>query len=139
MIIKGSARRQSAADVKRLAAHILDARGNEQVTVIELKGVATTSLPEALGDMHALSLSTRTRRGLYHASISVDPAESRRMAHGQWTLAADELERRLGLVGHQRALVRHIKKGRVHLHVVWSRVHPDTLKVAHDGPHLRQA
>lgn len=132
MIIKGSARGQSASDVDKLARH-LTAAENEAVRVLELKGIGAVSLPEALESMFALSLATRTRRALYHASISVTPDESRRMTPEQWTLAADALERHLGLAGHQRALVQHIKKGRIHLHVVWSRVHPDTLKVAHDG------
>jgi len=132
MIIKGSPRGQSAADTARLAKHLLAAE-NEAVAVLELKGVGADALPGALAEMRAISMATRTRRPLYHASISVTPDESRGMAPGRWIEAADALEQALGLTGHQRVLVQHVKKSRVHLHVVWSRVHPVTLKVAHDA------
>jgi hypothetical protein len=133
MIIKGSSRGQSAADVKRLGDHLLDLRGNETVRVIELRGVVAGTLPDALAEMRALSMATRTRRPLYSASISPTEDEARRMTERHWIEAADALERELGLSGHQRALVRHDKKGRGHLHIVWNRVDGDTLKVAHDG------
>jgi hypothetical protein len=132
MIIKGSARGQSAADVGRLARHLLAAE-NEAVAVLQLRGVVASGLAEALAEMRAISMATRTRRPLYHASISVTVEESRRMSARQWVEAADALEQALGLTGHQRGLVQHSKKGRTHLHVVWGRVHPVSLKVAHDG------
>lgn len=133
MIIKGSCRGGSAADGKRLADHLLDARGNERVTVLEFHGLSASGLHEAFEEMRALSLATRTRRPLYHASISPAADEARRMTPRHWIEAADELERRLGLVGHQRVLIRHDKNGRGHLHIVWNRCDSVTLKVAHDG------
>src|SRR5690606_21206478 len=50
-----------------------------------------------------------------------------------WREAADTLEQTLGLVGHQRALVGHVKHGRPHLHIVWNRLDPVTLRAVHDG------
>lgn len=132
MIIKGSARGNSAADTKRLADHLL-AHDNERVAVLETRGVGADRLHEAFEEMRAVSLATRTRRPLYHASISPTADEARLMAPRHWIEAADELERLLGLAGHPRLLVRHDKRGRGHLHIVWARAHPVTLKVAHDG------
>ncbi len=117
---------------EELARHLL-AQENEATDVIEIRGVvACTSLAEALHEMRAISLGTRSRRPLYHASINLDRAEAG-LTDGQWLGAVDELERHLGLVGHARAVLRHVKRGRAHVHCVWSRIDPITLRVVHDS------
>lgn len=136
MIIKTSSQGRSWAAVAALARHLLS-QENERAEVVELRGVAG-SLVEALEDMRALSLGTRSRRPLLHASISVPPAEAQQLTMAHWIKAADELEAVHGLNGHQRAVVLHVKtdaKGqrRPHLHIVWNRVDAQTLKVVHDG------
>jgi hypothetical protein len=137
MIIKGSSRGGSQSDAVLLAQHLLAAE-NERVAILELRGVGATDLSGAIEEMRALSLATRSRRPLYHASISVTPEESHRIPLRQWMAAADELERRLGLAGHQRAVVQHAKHGRKHIHIVWSRIDPATLRVTHDGQTYRK-
>lgn len=137
MIIKGSARGQSSRDAAALAQHLLAAE-NEEVEVLQLWGVVTFSLPEALEEMRLVTLGTRVRRGLYHASINLDRGEAPELARAHWLKAADELERRLGMVGHQRAVVRHVKRGRAHVHIVWCRAHPLTLTVARDSQNYRK-
>ena len=137
MIIKGSARGHTGADTLALAMHLL-AKENEAVEVLELRGVAATELPDALEEMRLVTLGTRVRRGVYHSSISLDREEAPEMGHDCWLQAVDELERRLGTSGHQRAVIRHIKRGREHVHVVWCRVHPVTLKVARDSQNYRK-
>lgn len=137
MIIKGSSRGQSTADTLALAVHLL-AKENEAVEVLELRGVAAAELPAALEEMRLVTLGTRARRGLYHASVSLDREEAPEMGRGRWLQAADELERRLGMPKHQRAIVRHVKRGREHVHVVWCRAHPVTLRVARDSQNYRR-
>ena len=137
MIIKGSSRGQSAPDTHRLAMHLLSDE-NEAVEVIQIRGVASTALPTALEEMRLITLGSRARRGLYHASISLDRDEAPTMGTARWLEAVDELERRLGIIGHQRAVVRHIKKHREHVHVVWCRVHPTTLKLTRDSQNYRK-
>ncbi len=132
MIIKGSSRGGDAADVRRLAVHLLDGSANEQVRIVQLRDCAATTLPAALDEMRAISLGTKTRRCLYHASINLAPSEAADMG-AHWNAAVAELERGLGLVGHQRAVVIHCKQGRKHVHIVWCRVHPITLKTASDS------
>lgn len=132
MIIKGSSRGHSAADTRRLARHLLSVE-NEEAEILALTGVSASELHPALEEMRAVSLGTRARRGLYHASISPDVSGATAMDKHRWFEAVDELERHLGLVGHQHAIVLHVKRGRPHVHVVWGRAHPVTLKVARDG------
>ncbi len=137
MVIKGSSRGQSATDVRRLADHLTNADDNEEVAVVELTGTSATNLHAALAEMRAVSLGTRTRKALYHASISVPRDETGLMTPARWRESVDELERRLGLAEHARAVVRHRKHSRDHIHVVWNRVNPLTLKCASDAHSYR--
>lgn len=137
MIIKGSSRGQSAPDTYRLAIHLLSTE-NEAVEVIQLRGVASPALPSALEEMRLITLGSRATRGLYHASISLDRNEAPEMGTDRWLEAVDELEQRLGMIGHQRAVVRHVKKDREHVHIVWCRVHPASLKLARDSQNYRK-
>lgn len=132
MVIKGSSRGQSAGDIRRLAAHLL-AEENETVEVVEITGVTADHLTGALAEMRALSLGTRTRKSVYHASINVGRDETGTMDRARWLEAVDELEHRLGMTGHARAVVLHRKHDRDHIHVVWGRIHPATLRTASDS------
>lgn len=132
MIIKGSSRGQSATDVRRLAAHLLDDE-NERVEVAEVRGTVAGDLLGALTEMRVISLGSRTRKALYHASVNVGRDEAPQMTRGRWLEAVDELERHLGLTGHPRAVVVHVKRNREHVHVVWSRCDPVTLRCVSDS------
>ncbi|MBK3734240.1 relaxase/mobilization nuclease domain-containing protein [Azospirillum brasilense] len=136
MVIKGSSRGQSASDVRRLAAHLLAAE-NEAVEVAEVAGVAAGDLHAALAEMRAVSLGSRTRKAVYHASINVDRNEGAMMTRARWMETVGELEHRLGLAGHPRAVVFHRKHERDHVHVVWGRVDPLTLKAVSDSQNYR--
>lgn len=137
MVIKGSSRGQSATDVRRLVDHLL-ADENESVEVAQIQGTAATDLRGALAEMRAVSFGSRTRKALYHASINVGRDEDTAMARDRWLEAVDELERHLGLIGHPRAVVVHLKRGREHVHVVWGRCDPVTLKCTSDSNNYRR-
>lgn len=132
MVIKGSARGASAPDVRSLAAHLLHGE-NETVAVLQISGTTATELGAALMEMRAVSLGGRTRRALYHASLNVAPEEVAAMSLARWRESVDELERQLGLSGHPRAVIRHRKRDRDHVHVVWARVDGRTLKCVSDA------
>lgn len=115
MIIKGSAR----AGAVNLARH-LNRSDNERVAVLQLRGVAAGELRGALVEMDAHGAGTRCKATLYHAQINPERGETMTPAH--WREAVDRLEKNLGLTGQPRAVVMHTKKGRDHVHVVWSRI-----------------
>lgn len=116
MIIKGG----SCAGAGRLAAHLLRADQNERVSVRELRGVGGDTLRDALTDMTAFAAGTNARKPFYHASINPRPSEP--LNEAQWSTAVDRLEVALGLTGQPRIVVEHVKDGRAHRHVVWSRI-----------------
>ena len=125
MIINGCARGEStgAVDVSpTLAAHLLNAASNEHVEVIEISGVlAAADLHEALPEMDARLALNGTKYPLYHANINPHPGD-RPLTPEEWMIAVDTLEAKLGFTGQPRAIVRHIKQGREHTHIVWSRI-----------------
>ena len=116
MIIKGG----STSGAGRVAAHVLDGRENEQVEVKELRGVMAGDLHAALREMETAAQCAATRKPLYHASIN--PRAGEKLTDEQWAVAVDRLEAALGLSGQPRAVVAHVKNGRGHRHVIWSRI-----------------
>ncbi len=122
MIIKGGARARAG----ELADHLERADTNERVRVVELRDVAGANLDQALREMEALASGTRCKSPLYHANI--DPRADEVMTPEQWARAVDALEEKLGLQGQPRAVVQHVKEGREHTHVVWSRIDLDHMR-----------
>lgn len=137
MIIKGSSRGQTPKDTADLARHLL-ATENEQVRILQIQGLCSEQLPDALEEMRLLGAGTRTRRTVYHASINLDRTEARSLDDEEWLHSVNALEHQLGLRGHARAVVQHIKHGRPHIHIVWARTNPQTLKIASDAHNYRK-
>src|SRR4051812_22612906 len=73
--------------------------------------------------VEALASGTRCKEPLY--SLSINPSAP--ISREQYYAAIDRIEQRLGLSGQARAVVFHVKHGREHAHVVWSRI--DTAKM----------
>ena len=83
------------------------------------------TLKGALLEMQETAALTNCEKFLYHASIN--PKEGEQLTPKQWEKSITSLEKNLGLVGHQKAVVIHEKDGRRHMHIVWNRVHPEEL------------
>ncbi len=132
MVIKGGAR----AEANKLAAHLLRVDMNERVDVRELLGVCSPDLTAALLEMEAIASAARSRRPFYHASINTAPNEL--MTDAQKARAIDRLEQELGLTGQPRVVVEHVKAGREHLHVAWSRIDGETLCAIPDSHNYRR-
>lgn len=115
MIIKGNSRGSPVA----LAGHLLSVEHNETAELVELDGVAADNLRGALIEMDARAAGSRCTRTLYHASINMAPDEA--LTPDQWREAVCRLEAELGFEGQPKAVVRHVKDGREHVHIVWSR------------------
>jgi len=124
MIIEG----KPAGSVDYWSNHLLRTDTNEQAEVMELRGVASDNLPGALREMEFVAGGSRSH-GNFMYQANINPYTHEHLTPEQWKTAVDRLEKNLGLEDHQRAVVRHVKEGREHYHVIWNRVDSDTLKV----------
>lgn len=122
IIINGGSRCNGAF----FARHLLNPEENEQVHVEEIRGLAAQNIGQAFYEMKAVASGTRCKNFFYHANLNPEADEI--LTPEQWDRAVDELEKRLGLEGQARFVVEHDKKGRIHRHVVWSRIDVDRMK-----------
>ena len=130
MILKGSQRAGASA----LADHLMNARDNDHIHILELSGFVSNDVHGALLETHAISKATRCQQ--YMFSLSLNPPQDHIATEDQFLDAANRAEERLGLSGQARAIIIHEKKGRRHAHVVWSRIDADALK-AINLPHFK--
>lgn len=136
MIIKGGPRGKGA----QLAVHLMRTDTNETVNVFGRRGVYSKTVRGALQEMEAIAAGSKATRPLYH--VSINPESDEILTPAQWQEAADRLEKALGLEGHQRVMVQHLKQGkagdmRQHMHVVWCRIDVNTMKAAHHSHNYR--
>lgn len=130
MILKGSQR----AGCGQLAAHLMNDRDNDHVTLHELRGFVSDDLEGALAEAHAISKATQCKQ--YMFSLSLNPPKDVPCGIDTFLDAADRAEIALGLEDQPRAIVIHEKAGRRHAHVVWSRIDADQMK-AINLPHFK--
>jgi hypothetical protein len=104
---------------------------NERVSVEEIRGLAAQNVRDAFREMEAVASGTRCTNYFYHCNLN--PREGEVLTAQQWEQAADTLERELGLTDQPRFVVEHEKDGRVHRHVVWSRIDADSMTAISDS------
>src|SRR5271154_766170 len=133
MVIKG----KSVAGATRLAVHLERTDTNEQMHVLEMRGVAATDLRGALKEMEAVaSACPNCKKPFYHASINTRADE--RLTDEQRMQAIDRLEKELGLTDQPRVVVVHEKEGREHCHIVWSRIDAEKMRTISDSHNFRK-
>ncbi|MCC5989871.1 MAG: relaxase/mobilization nuclease domain-containing protein [Pararhodobacter sp.] len=114
-----------------LATHLLNGYDNEQVEIADLRGAVADDLHGAFAEwqLQADAL-TRCQNYLYSLSINPDPRYGP-MSRAQYDDYITRVEETLGLSGQPRAVVFHVKNGREHCHVVWSRIDLDKERAIH--------
>jgi len=110
----------------RLAAHLLNDKDNDHVTLEEMRGFIASDLPGAMAEAEAIAKGTYCRKPLF--SVSLNPPTSAEVEIAAFYEAAARIEAALGLEGQPRAIVIHEKEGRRHAHVVWSRIDAHEMK-----------
>lgn len=123
MILKGSQRGHG----DDLATHLMNALENERVEIAELYGAVADDLHGAFAEFEAVASGTRAKQYLY--SLSINPSAP--LTRQQYDEAIASIEDRLGLTGQPRAVVFHVKHGREHCHVVWSRIDVEKMRAIH--------
>lgn len=129
MIPKASQR----AGGQDLATHLLNGFDNEYVEVAEVRGAVATDLHGAFAEWEAIAHNlTKCRNYLYSLSVNPDLGQGQ-LSRDQYLDYANRVEKALGMAGQPRALVFHIKGGREHCHIVWSRIDARAGKAIHQA------
>lgn len=111
-------------------ARYLDGGKNEHAELLELRNMGAASLRQAVFQMDALARGSQCERHALHVQMRAAPGE--RLSADHWRDAADRYAEAFGLHEHQAALILHNQPdGATHCHIVFNRVHPDTLKAVH--------
>lgn len=106
-----------------LAVHLGNTEDNEYVEIAEMRGVIADDLPGGFSEADAkINALTNMDKGYYSLALNPWVPWTREM----YFEYRDRAEIELGLVGHDRFTVFHIKQGkdgnlREHCHVVWNR------------------
>ncbi|HBN22563.1 MAG TPA: relaxase [Holosporales bacterium] len=132
MILKGSSR----ANGTDLASHLSNKYDNEIVDIAEVRGTISNDLHGAFSEYEAVASGTKCTKPFY--SLSINPSDP--ITRKQYFEAINHIEKRLGLLDQPRTVVFHIKNGREHAHVIWSRIRAENMKaihISHDHLKLR--
>ena len=133
MILKGNIR----AGASELADHLMNTRDNDRVELAGIEGFASQDLHGALAEAYAVSAGTNCTKYLYSLSINPDQELTRE----QYARAIDKIGQKLGLADQPKAVVFHVKNGREHCHVAWSRIDIERMQAVHmpfDRQRLRE-
>jgi hypothetical protein len=120
-----------------LAAHLQNAADNESIELAEVTGTIARDVDGALVEFDAYTAGTRATEGVY--ACFINPPEP--LTRLQYAQALAHIEKRLDLTGQPRIVVFHVKNGREHCHVVWSRIDTKAMKaiqLSHDRQKLRR-
>lgn len=133
MIISGL----QTGNTRWLACHLQNSADNELIELAEITGTVAQDIDGALAEFDAFAAGTRAREGVYAAFINPPT----RLSREQFMQALAVIERALGLCGQPRIVLFHVKAGRHHCHVVWSRIDLARMKaihLSHDWQKLRR-
>lgn len=104
-----------------LATHLMNEHDNEYQEVSQVRGAIADDLHGAFAEWESQASSlTKCQNYLYSLSVNPDPEQP--LSRDQYLDYIDRAEEKLGLSDQPRAVVFHIKNGREHCHVVWSRI-----------------
>ena len=122
---------------QQLATHLMNSFDNDRVEIVEVRGAVANDLHGAFAEWYAQSKATKCRKYLYHLMINPDHRQGpfKREHYDDYIR---RVEKKLRLGGQPCAIVFHVKKGREHCHVVWSRIDVDKGKAVHiDNDHQK--
>ena len=117
MIVNGASRRS----VGFWSKHLENDKKNDRAELKEIRGLAAENLRDALLEMQEDAKNTRLKNFFYQANFN--PTAEERLSEEQWQRAFEIFEKHRGIPeGTARIVYEHEKEGRVHRHVIWSRV-----------------
>jgi hypothetical protein len=123
MVINGASRRSVGFWTK----HLANDKKNDRAELKEIRGLAAENLRDALLEMQDDARHTRCKNFFYQANFN--PAPNERLTEQQWERTFEIFEKHRGIPeGTARIVYEHEKEGRVHRHVIWSRVDLENMR-----------
>lgn len=117
---------------RQLASYWLTQGENESIRILYVDGQSDfdeKSLRTLLGDFSLNELLTKSRQGIYHATINPEANDARSMTDADWLRAAEILAEELGFANQRRAVALHLKYERWHAHIALERYNHQTGKM----------
>lgn len=124
MIVKGRAR----SGPEQLAAYLMRVGDGERATILD-RDIYGDDLHNDFLLFDAIGDAGRTDKTLYHAQICPEAKYGREMTPEQWLRSAEMLAEDMGMAHHPRRVVLHDGGDKPHIHVVFQRADPETLKM----------
>jgi hypothetical protein len=109
----------------------LESDENESVRLVKSWGLRSNTIPGMLQEMMDLTIGTGCRNGFYQ--INMNPAPGEVFTEDKLERARQIVEQRHGLEGQAYFIVVHIKNGREHPHLVYSRIRLETMTAISDS------
>jgi hypothetical protein len=113
--------------------HLEDTEENDRAELKQIRGLGAANLEDALLEMQREAAGRpRLKNFLYHADFN--PPPDKRFTEKEWERSFEIFEKERGIpAGTPRVVVEHEKQGRVHRHVIWSRLNPENMRAFADG------
>jgi len=113
--------------------HLQNTEENERAELKEIRGLKATDLHEALLEMQEeASILPRLKNFMYHADFN--PRAHERLTEEEWERTFEIFEKQRGIPqGTPRIVYEHEKQGRVHRHVIWTRLDVENMRAFPDG------
>ena len=128
MIVNGASRRS----VGFWTRHLANDKKNDRAELKEIRGLGAENLKDALLEMQEDARFTRCKNFFYQANFN--PCAHERLTEEQWQRAFEIFEKHRGIPeGQARIVYEHEKEGRIHRHVIWSRIDLETMRAWPDN------
>jgi hypothetical protein len=123
----------SRRDVDFWTKHLQNQEENDRAELREIRGLSADNLQDALLEMQRdAEALPRLQNFMYHADFN--PARHERLTDEQWDRAFEIFEKERGIpAGKPRVVFEHEKDGRVHRHLIWTRVDHENRRATPDG------
>jgi hypothetical protein len=117
-------------------ANHLQSSENDRAQVVKSYGLRSENILDMLREMEAFAKGTRCENFFYQANLN--PLADERLTPEQWDRMREIAEKHHGFEGQAYFVVEHVKNGRVHHHIVWSRIDLEEMRAIPDSHDARR-
>jgi hypothetical protein len=117
-------------------ANHLQSQDNDRVRIVESYGLRSEEILDMLREMEAPAQGTRCENFFYQ--MNLNPAPGEKLSEKDWHKVREIAEKHHGFEGQPYFVVEHVKHGRGHQHIVWSRIDLENMRAISDSNDARR-